>query len=35
MVCWRRSFFNASASLVLRIARFLAVSVVCFFLEAC
>jgi hypothetical protein len=35
MVCWRRSFFSASASLALRIARFLAVSLVCFFLEAC
>jgi hypothetical protein len=35
MVCWRWSFFNATASLALRIARFLAVSLVCFFLEAC
>jgi hypothetical protein len=35
MVCWRRSFFNASASLALRIARFLVISLVCFFLEAC
>jgi hypothetical protein len=35
MVCRRRSFFNASATLALRIARFLAVSLVCFFLEAC
>jgi hypothetical protein len=35
MVCWRRSFFNVSASLALQIARFLVVSLVCFFLKAC
>jgi hypothetical protein len=35
MVCRRQSFFNASASLALQIARFLAVSLVYFFLEAC
>jgi hypothetical protein len=35
MACWRRRFFNASAFLALRIARFLAVSLACFFWEAC